>query len=73
MNSGLDEAYAILDDFEKEVAKVEKDSTDLHRMWLHRASELYERFELEKWMYGEFSNTEASNSLAQDAYNAFLI
>ena len=48
MNNALDEACAILNDFEKEVAQVEKDSTDLYRMWLHGATDIWERNKLER-------------------------
>ena len=71
MNTFLDKACAILEDFEKEVAKVEKDSTDLHQMWLHGAIEFDERSELERWVYGEPLNTKVANSLAKDVYDAW--
>jgi hypothetical protein len=42
-----------------------------YRMWLHGTTEVYECNELERWLYGDPSNTEIASSLAQDAHDAW--
>jgi hypothetical protein len=69
MGSLLDEACAILDDFENEVARIrafykqpaadnlnlepvlpEDGQEEYYRMWLHGATDIWERNELERWL-----------------------
>ena len=90
MSSPLDEAYAVLDDFEKELAGIKAgweqiavDNPHLeqvspehwqetyYRMWLHGATNIWERNELGRWLYGNPPITETANSLAQDVHDAW--
>ena len=90
MSSPLDEAYVVLDDFEKELAGIKAgweqiavDNPHLeqvspehwqetyYRMWLHGATNIWERNELGRWLYGNRSITETANSLAQDVHDAW--
>jgi hypothetical protein len=90
MRTPLDEACDILDEFEKDVAKVQADRKGIAewspafeqvypehwqekhcRMWLHGATKVYERNELERWLYGNLPATETAQSSALDVYKAW--
>lgn len=85
MNSGLDEASAILDDFENEIIGVKTfcgyPATDTphsqewqekyYRMWLHGATNVWERNELERWLTDYPSSTTVANSCAETMYTAW--
>lgn len=90
MSSLLDEACAILDDFENEIVRIRAfykeiaaDSLNFapvlpegwqeqqYRMWLHVATDVWERNELERWLTDYLPSTAVADSLARDVYGAW--
>lgn len=90
MNTFLDEACAILDDFENEISSIrafyEQTAVDnpnfepvssksqrerYCRMWLHGATDVWERNELERWLMDYPSSTAIANSPAAKIYAAW--
>ena len=90
MNSGLDEACAILEDFEKEIAgikanweQIAADNPNFEqvssenwqekhwRMWLHGATDVWERNELERWLTDYPPSTTIANSPAKEICDAW--
>jgi hypothetical protein len=77
MNSRLDEACAILDDFEKEIACIKANWEQVFsenwqeqycRMWLHGVTDVWERNELTQWLIDYPSSTAIAHSPAKKIY-----
>lgn len=90
MSSLLDEACAILDGFENEIARIRAfykgiaaDNLNFepvlpegwqeqhYRMWLHVATDVWERNELGRWLMDYLPSTTVADSLAKDVHDAW--
>ncbi len=54
-----------------EQASSENCQEEYHRMWLHGATKVWERNELERWLYGDLPATKTALSPAIDIYKAW--
>ncbi len=54
-----------------EQASSENFQEEYHRMWLHGATKVWERNELERWLYGDLPATKTALSPAIDIYKAW--